>query len=385
MKHCTLLAFALIPLAGMKPTHASEPALKEVFADAFQVGAAMSTPFFADSLPPRYQAAKALIPQHFNSITPANLLKWGPYNPVPGVYHTDASQAFIEYGRSQGMHLVGHTLFWHNQTPAWVFANEDGSPVSREVLLQRMRERVRLLAQRYGEHIHTWDVVNETFMEDSSLRDSPWTRILGEAFVEHAFRIANEELPAHAELLYNDYNLFQEGKRRATLDMVQSLREKGIRIDGIGMQGHYTLDFPSIDEIEASIVAFAGAGLAVHITELDIDVLPRDPSMFGAEVSMRAERTEANNPYPQGLPEDVSQRLADRYRDLFALFLKHRDKIQRVTFWGVTDADSWLNHWPVRGRTNYPLLFDRQAQPKAAFDAILEAAAVGLEPLDDPS
>jgi endo-1,4-beta-xylanase len=375
MKISSRLARMLLPITVLNLSQASEPALKEVFGDAFLIGAAMSTPFFSESMPPQYQAAKQLIPRHFNTITPANLLKWGPYNPEPGIYNTDASEAFIAYGKTQGMHMVGHTLFWHNQTPTWVFENKDGSPVSREVLLERMRERVRMLAARYGDSIQTWDVVNETFMEDGSLRNSPWTRILGDTFVEEAFRIAAEELPAHAELLYNDYNMFQEGKRRATLAMVADLRAKGIRIDGIGMQGHYTLDYPRIADIEASIVAFSKAGLPVHITELDIDVLPRDPSMFGAEVSMRAARTEANDPYQDGLPGEVAQKLAQRYADLFALFLKHQDKISRVTFWGVTDADSWLNGWPVRGRTNHPLIFDRQAQPKAAFDAILEVAS----------
>ncbi len=354
--------------------HAAEPALKDVFADAFLMGTALHTPFFEEPLSPAYAKAKALVPQHFNSLTPANLLKWGPYNPEPGVYNTDESQAFIAYAREHDMYIVGHALFWHNQTPSWVFENEDGSLISREELLDRMRARARLMAERYGDSIHAWDVVNETFMGDGSLRDSPWTRILGESFMEEAFRIAAEELPDHVELLYNDYNMFQEGKRNATVEMIRNLQSKGIRIDGIGMQGHYTIDQPGLDAIEASIVAFAETGLAVHITELDVDVLPRDPSMFGAEVTMRAERTEENNPFQDGLPAEMDARLAQRYAELFGLFLKHQDNIKRVTFWGVTDADSWLNNFPVRGRTNHPLLFDREAQPKGAFHAVVEEA-----------
>lgn len=344
--------------------------LKDAYVPHFLMGAALHTPIIMEHDHP----ARALIVPHFNSITPGNALKWGPFNPKPGVYEYAPVDAFVAYGEAHGLHLVGHTLFWHQQTPAWVFQDDAGRQISREALLARMRERVDLLAKRYGARIHLWDVVNETYEDDGSLRDSPWTRILGEDFVREAFRMSAEAFPASVKLIYNDYSMFRPGRRDAVLGMVRDLQARGIRIDGIGMQGHWGIDSPSIEAIEEAIVAFASTGLRVHITELDVDPLPRSPDMFGADLNKRAKRSAENDPYTAELPADIQEKLAKRYGEIFALFVKHADKIDRVTFWGVTDADSWLNHFPVPGRTNHPLLFDRKNNPKPALQAVLDAA-----------
>ena len=343
--------------------------LAEAYADHFYIGAAISRHLFN----PEQAETRALAASQFNSITAENEMKWQSLNRTRGEYRFEDADNFVRFGVENDMYIVGHVLFWHNQTPAWLFEDDDGNPVSSEVLLDRMRAHVRKLAERYGDYVHAWDVINETFNDDGSLRDSPWTRILGEAFIEHAFRIAEEELPSDVELLYNDYSMTRSGRRDAVVRMVNDLQSKDIRIDGVGMQGHWARTEPNIRQIESSILAFAETGVQVHITELDIDMLPRHPRMWSgnADVMLRLQEDPALDPYTEGLTPESQAALAERYESIFQLFLKHSDSIRRVTFWGVTDADSWLNNWPIRGRTSHPLLFDRQNNPKPAFHTIL--------------
>jgi endo-1,4-beta-xylanase len=347
-----------------------EMALKQAFKDDFYVGASFNSGLFREE----GQPTLGLVARQFNSISPGNEMKWGPFNPKQDVYKHEPADNFVAFGAKNGMYVVGHVLFWHNQTPDWVFQDEGGKPLTRDALLKRMRERVRLMAQRYKGRIHAWDVVNEAILGDGQLRKSEWNRIIGDDFIEQAFRIANEELPADVELIYNDFSMTEKGKRDAVIRMIQDFKKKGIRIDGVGIQGHWSINWPSIAQIEKSVVAFAGAGVDVHITELDIDVLPRDPKMWGgnADVKLRLQQDPKMDPYKDGLPEAMEQKLARRYADIFALFLKHREKVKRVTFWGPTDKHSWLNNWPIKGRTSYPLLFDRAGQPKAAYHAVLD-------------
>ena len=359
----SLLLFA----ATLHGGEISIPTLKASFKDKFYVGAAINEWQFRE----RKQRTLALVDQQFNSISPENSLKWSRFNPKPGVYRYAAPDAFVEFGHKNKMHVVGHVLFWHSQTPEWVFQDKSGQPLNREQLLKRMRERVRHLAERYGKKIHAWDVVNESILDNGKQRDSQWTKIIGKDFIEQAFRIAAEELPEGVELLYNDYSMTESRKRDAVVRMIAELKRKNIRIDGIGMQAHWAIGGPSIAEIEASIVAYSEAGVAVHITELDIDVLPRKGDMWDADVAKRLERDASMDPYSDGLPEAKQQQLAKRYADLFQLFLKHKDKIKRVTFWGATDKYSWLNNWPIKGRTSYPLLFDRNGKPKPAFRSVV--------------
>lgn len=345
-----------------------EVTLKEAFKDHFYIGSAFGNSLFQEAGQPTLK----LISNQFNTISPENVLKWQPFNPEPDVYNYKPADAFVAFGTEHEMYVVGHVLFWHSQTPEWVFQDDKGLPLSRAQLLERMRERVRHVAKRYGSKIKAWDVVNESIMDDGRLRDSQWTRIIGDDFIEQAFRIASEELPPEVELIYNDYSMAGAGKRNAVVKLVRDLKKKGVRIDGVGMQGHWSIDSPRVEEIEASIIAFAGAGVDVHITELDIDVLPRKVGMYGADVALRLGGDPGMDPYREGLPEAMQKRLADRYTSIFWIFLKHQDKIKRVTFWGPTDKHSWLNNWPIKGRTSYPMLFDLDGNPKPAFYAVID-------------
>jgi endo-1,4-beta-xylanase len=233
-----------------------------------------------------------------------------------------------------------------------------------------MREHIHTVVGRYKGRIAGWDVVNEALNEDGTLRQSPWLKIIGEDYLAKAFEFAREADPK-AELYYNDYSLENEAKRNGGVELIRRLKAQGVPVVAVGLQCHNKMDTPSIEQEDATIAAFAKLGVKVNVTELDIDVLPRAVRPNTADVSQRAEAQAALNPYPTGLPEQVQEALAKRYADLFAVFLKHRGTITRVTFWGVADGDSWLNNWPVRGRTSYPLLFDREHRPKAAFAAVV--------------
>ncbi|MDR9366747.1 MAG: endo-1,4-beta-xylanase [Balneolaceae bacterium] len=334
----------------------------------FKIGVALNHSQVAGEIP----RTTPLIRQHFNSITPENLLKWERVHPNPDEYNFTPVDTFVEFGVENKMFIVGHTLVWHSQVPDWVFETENGDNVGREELLQRMRNHIQTVAGRYRGRIDGWDVVNEAVLDEGGMRESKWYQLVGEDYVQKAFEYAGEAAP-DAELYYNDYNLWIPEKREATIALVKSLLENNIRIDGIGMQAHLKIDTPSIEMMEESIIAFSELGLKVMITELDIDLLPRE-EQADVELPENSPVPDAHNPFTENLPDSMHQELADRYSALFELFKKHSDKIERVTFWGLNDGQSWLNNFPIRGRTNYPLLFDREFEAKPAFEAVLEAA-----------
>jgi len=259
---------------------------------------------------------------------------------------------------------------WHNQTPRWVFEDDHGRPVDRETLLRRLREHISTVVGRYKGRINSWDVVNEALNQDGTMRQSPWLKIIGEDYLVQAFRFAHEADPA-AELYYNDYDLELPAKRTGAVALMKRLQQNGVPIAGIGLQNHNRLQWPSIVDEDVTIDAFAQLGLKVNITELDVDVLPRTTGI-GADYAVNIAPTPELNPYTAALPDSIQSQLANRYADLFRVYLKHRDVIDRVTFWGIADGDSWLNNWPIKGRTNYPLLFDRLGQPKPAFYSVID-------------
>ncbi len=348
----------------------SEPTLKEAFKKDFYVGAALNHAQISG----KDEKAQALIKKQFNTITPENLLKWEPVHPRPEEYNFKPADDYVAFGQKNKMFIVGHTLVWHQQTPDWVFEDEAGKPVSREVLLQRMEKHIATVVGRYKGKINGWDVVNEAIADqEGKIRPTKWYSIIGEDFAEKAFAYAHKADPK-AELYYNDYSLYQPAKREGVIRLVKSLQAKGIPVKAIGMQGHYGLSIPTIEQVEASIVAFSKLGVEVNFTELDIDVLPNPSRRQGADIAETFSSEQKYNPYVTNLPDSIQQKLAKRYADLFTLFRKHRDKIGRVTFWGVSDANSWLNNWPIKGRTSYPLLFDRQYQPKPALQAVIKTA-----------
>ncbi|MEX2369614.1 MAG: endo-1,4-beta-xylanase [Bacteroidales bacterium] len=346
-----------------------ETTLKEAYAGEFVVGAALNTRTFAGN----DTASSELVQKHFNSITSTNDLKWERIHPKPGEYTFERADMFVNYGEEHNMHVVGHVLIWHSQTPSWVFLDENGDTASREVMLERMKDHIETVMTRYRGRIHTWDVVNEALADDGSLRENNWYKAIGDDWVEKAFEFA-QGIDPEVSLIYNDYSLANPAKRDGAVRLIQSLQEKGLKVDGIGMQGHYHLDNPSLENLEASIVAFSDLGIEVHITELDVNVLPSPWNYIGANVEMTHELHEELNPYPDSLPAEVQDELAVRYAGFFRIFREHHEHIERVTFWGESDRSSWLNNWPVRGRTNYPLLFDRELQPKPAFDAVMKVA-----------
>jgi endo-1,4-beta-xylanase len=271
------------------------------------------------------------------------------------------------------MFIVGHCLVWHSQTPRWVFQNDAGEPLTRDALLARMRDHIMTVVGRYKGRIGGWDVVNEALNEDGSMRQSPWYKIIGDDFLLKAFQFAHEA-DLKAELYYNDYNLENEAKRKGAVELIRKLKAAGAPITGVGLQDHNKMDWPTAKQESDTIEAFAALGMRVNITELDVDVLPRTTAQNTADIAATAAGNAQSNPYAAGLPDDKQQALAQRYAELFDVFVKHRASIDRITFWGVTDAGSWLNNFPTRGRTNYPLLFDRQGKPKPAFDAVRKAA-----------
>jgi endo-1,4-beta-xylanase len=345
------------------------PSLKEEFASRFRIGVALGDEVLKQS----GSDALQLVIKQFNSATPENQLKWEKVHPEANRYDFEPSGRFVAFGEEHGFFLVGHTLVWHSQTPEWVFQQSDGTPMNREQLLERMEKHISKVVGRYRGRIHAWDVVNEALNDDGTMRDTPWRRIIGNDYLEHAFRFAKQADP-EAELYYNDYSMHLATKRKGAVRLVKKLKRAGCRVDGIGMQGHWGMDYPSESEAEKSINAFASTGAKVMITEMDINVLPRPGNQVDADVSRKAEISPELDPYKDGLPDEVQQALTDRYAMLFGIFQRRHAVIDRVTFWGIDDGNSWHNYWPIHGRTAHSLLFDRSLKPKPAFDAVVKIA-----------
>lgn len=361
------LLFIWLSGAGLKEGSTKEIALKDALRPHFYIGTALNTP----QIMGRDTAATRVIKENFNAVVAENCMKSGMLQPRQGEFRFELADKFVAFGEQNDMWINGHTLIWHSQAPSWLFIDDEGKDVSKEVLIQRMKDHIYAVVGRYKGRVHTWDVVNEAILDDGSWRDSKFYEIIGKDFVKLAFQFAREADP-DAELYYNDYSMSNPGKRDGVVAMVKDLQEQGIKIDGIGMQGHIGLQYPSIDEFEKSILAFSDLGVKVMVTELDLSVLPSPWRNAGANVSDNAEYEQRMNPYPDGLPDSVQRQFDQRYLDFFKLFLKYEDKIHRVTLWGVNDSDSWKNNWPIRGRTDYPLLFDRENNPKLVVGSIIQ-------------
>ncbi len=347
---------------------------KQAYKDAFLVGTALNEQIVngTDS------STRVIVLNQFNTITAENVLKAGPINPQPGVYNFEPADAFVQFGEVNNMFIIGHTLVWHNQTPRWFFQAENGAPNTPEQQIERMREHIQIIAERYAGRIHAWDVVNEVIDNDGSYRPTTWVNGVGDGdeLVKNAFKFASEYAP-DAELYYNDFNAWRPAKRDGIVRMVRMIQNEGIKIDGIGIQGHWGLNYPKNEYIEAAIDSFATLGVKVMITELDVDVLPltKEGQIIGTGMlhsQYQLEEFEAFlNPYQNGLPDDIEKQLANRYSEIFEIFYRKKDKIDRVTFWGVHDDMSWKNDYPISGRTNYVLPYNRDKTPKPAVDAML--------------
>lgn len=361
--------FAALILTSCVSIAEAPTTLKGAYHGMFLLGAAINE----GQITGRDAVGDAVLASQFDSISPENVLKWERVHPAPDHYSFDLPDKYVAFGEKNHMFIVGHTLVWHSQTPAWVFEDDHGNPANRETLLKRMHDHISAVVGRYKGRIQAWDVVNEALNDDGTLRKSPWLKIIGEDYIVKAFQFAHEADP-QAELNYNDYSLETEAKRNGAIALVKKLQAAGIPIATVGIQGHDQLNWPSAQLEDETISAFAKLGVKVAITELDIDVLPRGANTHTADIDYNIKSDSRLNPYPDALPDAVQQELAHRYADLFAVYVKHSDVVNRVTLWGVTDSDSWLNNWPVRGRTSYPLLFDREGKPKPAFDGVIQAA-----------
>jgi endo-1,4-beta-xylanase len=359
---------ALIASAKLQAAQkaAAATGLKEAYKDDFLIGAALSASIIKKQDP----KLVALITKEFNSITPENCQKWGEIRNEDGSWKWEDSDAIVNFGSKHNLHMVGHTLGWHSQIPDSVFKNKDGSYISKEALAKKQQEHITTLVGRYKGKIAAWDVVNEAMGDDNKMRPSHWYNIMGDDFLVNAFNLAHETDPK-AHLMYNDYNNEQEGKRNATVEMLKRLQKLGAPIHGLGMQAHVGLA-SDMKNFEDSIIAYSELGLRIHLTELDIDVLPSVWNLPVAEISTRFEYKPERDPYTKGLPKEIDEQLAKAYETLFKILIKHKDKVDRVTFWGVSDDASWLNGFPIPGRTNYPLLFDRNQQPKSAYFRLLD-------------
>ena len=331
-------------------------ALKDVFKKDFLIGAAVSS----DQISGKDTNVIALIESQFNSITPENCLKWDSVHPKPNVYDFEQADRFVAFGEKNKMFIIGHILIDQEQVPDWVFKDANGRNVDRETLLNRMREHIFKVMGRYKGRINAWHVINEPIGRDGRIRKTKWSEIIGDDYITKAFEYAHEADP-NVELYYNGHDMLTKEATDSIVRLVGDIKSRGGRIDGIGVQAHWKLDTPSLDEVENGIVRLSGSGVKVMITEMDITVLPRN-----------VPRKELN-PYLDALPDGVQEKLAKRYGELFSIFHKHADKIARVNFWGVHDGQSWLNDWPVKGRTDYPLLFDRELHPKPAFFAVVKS------------
>ena len=311
----------------------------------------------------------SLIAEQFDCLTAENEMKPVSLQSMQASFSFERADRIVAFAKAHNMQVIGHNLCWHSQAPRWLFQDGDGQPLPREAVLANLKAHIEAVVKHFKGEVKGWDVVNEAVNDGPSpyLRNTPARRAIGDDFVVKAFEFAHQADP-DVELYYNDYNIERGGKRERALHLIRQIKAAGAdrrRRDPRTLAARIACRGGD----QCGIRAFAGEGLKVMITELDVDVLPRGRG-FGADVN--ATERQGSDSYRAGLPEAVQKKLADRYGALFSMFMRHPE-VTRVTFWGVTDGDSWLNGFPVRGRTNYPLLFDRQMRPKPAFDAVIKA------------
>jgi endo-1,4-beta-xylanase len=312
-----------------------------------------------------------LIAKEFNSIVAENCMKPQFIHPQENKYQWTDADKFVAFGEKNKQAVTGHCLIWHSQTGGWFFVDDSGKDVTPEVLRERIRQHIITIVGRYKGRVKGWDVVNEAFEDDGTYRNSKFYQILGKDYIRYAFQYAHEADP-DAELYYNDYNVETQAKCDAIAELVKELRAAGCRIDAVGSQAHMHMDSPSLIDTEASLKKLKDAGVKVHITEWDISILPNPYS--GADISVNFAYSKEMDPYREAVPESVQQEWNKRVLDMFGLFLKYNDVVDRVTIWGLNDASSWLNDFPIRGRKDYPVLFDRNNQPKSVVDEMIKTA-----------
>jgi len=359
-------------------TNAQQKGLSALYEDHFMIGTIYHGEQLGNNTKNRDQKKEEeIIEKEFNAITAENCMKPMHIIGKKGEYNFEESDKFVEFAIEKGLTIVGHTLIWKNSAPDWFFKDEKGNKVSRPVLIKRMKEYIETVVSRYKGKIKYWDVVNEAvdvFKNENGekyakLKSTPWHDIIGPDYIEIAYRAAHKADP-ECKLLYNDYNMYQKEKIDFIVDMVKNLGAKGVSIHGIGSQGHMFMKHPKLHQVDYWLKKCADAKITLHITEMDISVLPNAWKHKGASVEDRYDLADKYNPYSKTVPKKVLQKQAKRYKDMFSLFLKYSYNIERVTFWGVWDGNSWRNYLPMIGRTDYPLLFDRDFKKKPAYYAL---------------
>jgi endo-1,4-beta-xylanase len=356
-------------LAPQSTSTSKEPSLAKVYEPYFKIGAAADLNSYKTHAP--------LLIKHFNSLTTENEMKFESLQPKENQFDFATADAMIAFARERGMATRGHALVWHRQTPAWVFKNAQGKPLTAPQLKARMCHHITQVMQHFKGKIDAWDVVNEAIMDNGALRThleekedqrSPWYGIMGDQYIEDAFRCAHQADPS-AKLYYNDYYNYIPQRQTAIYNLLKSLKEKGVKIDGVGLQGHLNVlpskdpkhqsYHQSVENLEKAIKLYASIGLDVQITELDISVY------VGGQAKEKKDyyTTETFN-------TDLQQRQAQRYKALFEMFRRNHQAISSVTFWGIADDNTWLSEFPS-GRQDFPMLFDVQHRPKPAFYSVV--------------
>jgi len=330
--------------------------LKDFYANYFTIGVAVG---------PRALGSDeaALIKAEFNSVTAENAMKMGPIHPNENEYFWTHADSIVSFAQRNRMKIRGHTLCWHNQAPKWMFTDAMGDTVSRDVLLQRLKDHITTVVSRYKGKIYAWDVVNEAISDNVNevYRKSAWYKIIGEEYIAKAFQYAHEADPS-ALLFYNDYNEINAVKGEKIIKMVTDLKKAGVPIHGVGLQGHWAINEPSREQLEQTFSRFAKTGLTLHVTELDISVYPK-------EHNARARRAED---FDTSFTAEKEQKQLEVYRMCFELFRKYKKQIASVTFWNISDRQSWLDNFPVRGRKDYPLLFDKDLKRKKVYEDVVK-------------
>lgn len=332
-----------------------EKGLKDYYSDYFTMGVAVS--------PRSIEGESAeLIKREFNSITPENVMKMGPIHPEKDRFNWEPADAIAEFAKENGLKMRGHALVWHQQTGGWIFEAEDGGQVSKEELLRRMKTHIDSVVSRYSETIYAWDVVNEAIDDnpDNFLRNSEWYEIAGEDFINKAFEYAREADP-DVKIFYNDYNAIIPEKRDRIYKLLKMLVDRNVPIDGVGIQGHWSIFGPSEEELREALDMYTSLGLEVQITELDVSIYPWEKE--------QRERREGES--DEFTPE-LEQQQIEAYDMFFCVFRDYQDELTSVTFWNVADNYTWLDHYPVEGRKNYPLLFDENYERKKAYEKVVE-------------
>lgn len=340
--------FSLLLLASSAGAWAQ--GLKDAYKDYFTIGVAVNQRNVTNP------DQMALIRQQFNSITAENDMKPQPTEPSEGQFNWAGADRIANFCRQNGIRLRGHCLMWHAQVGRWIYEDADGKPLEKEEMFRRMREHIHAVVSRYKDIVYCWDVVNEAMTDDRNATDpyrqSPMYKIAGDEFIANAFRYAREADP-QALLFYNDYNETDPVKSQRIYEMVKKMKANGVPIDGIGMQGHYNIYGPQEEEIDRALTLYRQVVKHIHVTELDV----RANEEMGGQLQFSQEGMTVS--------DSLRQHLADQYARIFRVLRKHKDVIDNVTFWNLSDRDSWL------GARNYPLLFDTDYKPKKAYDYVL--------------